>query len=199
LSPELASSDHTEWTNIFSEVLFPLINQLLKPEVYQTDQIGMPETRTQAAQLLCKIFLHYLVLLSEWDGMLDLWSRILDIIDRMMNSGQTDSLLEAVEQSVKNVLLILQSDGHLVAPPAAVAEDTRSDLQQKMWRETWRLEKILPGLMTDLFPNAGQEQQTQVSETEQGAKPGSQESEPHAEAPESSSLPTTAVTERQAA
>ncbi|KAH0559258.1 hypothetical protein GP486_004230 [Trichoglossum hirsutum] len=95
LSPELTSTDHKEWTAIFGEVLFPLIIRLLKPEVYQSDPIGMSETRVQAATLLCKIFLHYLVLLSEWDGMLDLWLRILDIMDRLMNSGQGDSLVSA--------------------------------------------------------------------------------------------------------
>ena len=93
LSPELTSTDHKEWTAIFGEVLFPLILRLLKPEVYQSDPVGMSETRVQAATLLCKIFLHYLVLLSEWDGMLDLWLKILDIMDRLMNSGQGDSLV----------------------------------------------------------------------------------------------------------
>ena len=53
----------------------------------------MSETRVQAATLVCRIFLHYLVLLSEWEGMLDLWLKILDILDRMMNSGQSDSLV----------------------------------------------------------------------------------------------------------
>lgn len=53
----------------------------------------MGETRVQAATLLCKIFLHYLVLLSEWDGMLDLWLKILEIMDRLMNSGQGDNLV----------------------------------------------------------------------------------------------------------
>lgn len=95
LSPELASVDHEEWTAIFSEVLFPLISQLLKPEVYLSDPYGMGETKVQATTLLCKIFLHYLVLLSEWDGMLDLWLRILDIMDRMMNSGQGNSLVSS--------------------------------------------------------------------------------------------------------
>ena len=99
LSPELASVDHQEWTAIFGEVLFPLILRLLKPEVYQSDPIGMSETRVQVATLLCKIFLHYLVLLSEWDGMLDLWLKILDILDRLMNSGQGDSLVCMVVRS----------------------------------------------------------------------------------------------------
>jgi brefeldin A-resistance guanine nucleotide exchange factor 1 len=93
LSPELASTDHTEWVAIFGEVLFPLVLRLLKPEVYQSDPSGMSETRVQAATLVCKVFLHYLVLLSEWEGMLDLWLKILDILDRMMNSGQGDTLV----------------------------------------------------------------------------------------------------------
>ncbi len=100
LSPELTSTDHKEWTAIFGEVLFPLILRLLKPEVYQSDPVGMSETRVQAATLLCKIFLHYLVLLSEWDGMLDLWLKILDIMDRLMNSGQGDSLVSHRSRSL---------------------------------------------------------------------------------------------------
>jgi golgi-specific brefeldin A-resistance guanine nucleotide exchange factor 1 len=93
LSNDLASADHKEWTAIFGEVLFPLINQLLKPEVYQSDPVGMNGTRVQAATLLCKIFLHYLVILSQWPGMVDLWLRILDIMDRLMNSGQSKNLV----------------------------------------------------------------------------------------------------------
>ena len=53
----------------------------------------MSETRVQAASLLSKVFLQYLVKLSEWDGMLDLWLKIIEIMDRLMNSGQGDSLV----------------------------------------------------------------------------------------------------------
>ena len=100
LSKDLASPDHKEWTAIFGEVLFPLITQLLKPEVFQSDPIGMSETRVQAATLLCKIFLHYLVALSEWNGMLNLWIKILAIMDRLMNSGQGDNLVSDAQTSL---------------------------------------------------------------------------------------------------
>lgn len=93
VSGSLTSGEHEEWTAIFGEVLFPLIVRLLKPEVYSSDPVGMSETRVQAATLLCKIFLHHLVKLSKWEGMLDLWLKILDIMDRLMNSGQGDSLV----------------------------------------------------------------------------------------------------------
>jgi len=93
LSNDLASAEHKEWTAIFTEVLFPLITQLLKPEVYQSDPLGMSETRVRAATLLSKVFLHYLTMLSETDVLLDLWLKIITIMDRLMNSGQGDNLV----------------------------------------------------------------------------------------------------------
>lgn len=90
---ERQREDRAEWTAIFGEVLSPLILRLLKPEVFSSDRDGMSETRVQAASLLSKVFLQYLVALSEWDGMLDLWVKIIEIMDRLMNSGQGDSLV----------------------------------------------------------------------------------------------------------
>ncbi|OAA68348.1 guanine nucleotide exchange factor [Niveomyces insectorum RCEF 264] len=144
LSPELTSSDHREWTAIFSEVLFPLILKLLRPEVFSTDRDGMSETRVQAASLLCKVFLQYLVLLSAWDGMLDLWLKIIDIMDRLMNSGQGDSLEEAVPENLKNVLLFMASSGYLVAPSIDKSKEG-------LWVETWkRIDRFLPDLQSEL-------------------------------------------------
>lgn len=93
LSSELTATDPEEWTAIFGKVLFPLVLRLLKPEVFSTDRDGMSEMRVQSSSLLCKVFLQYLTLLSEWDGMLDLWIQIIEIMDRLMNSGQGDSLV----------------------------------------------------------------------------------------------------------
>ncbi|KAI1823591.1 Sec7-domain-containing protein [Xylaria intraflava] len=144
LSPELTCTDHKEWTAIFGEVLFPLILKLLKPEVYSSDRDGMSETRVQVASLLCKTFLQYLVLLSKWDGMLDLWLQIIDIMDRLMNSGQGDSLEEAVPENLKNVLLFMSSSGYLVPP-------SKDPSQETLWVETWkRIDRFLPNLRNEL-------------------------------------------------
>lgn len=144
LSPDLASQDHQEWTAIFGEVLFPLLARLMKPEVWQTDPIGMSETRVQAATLLCKIFLHYLVLLSEWDGMLDLWLKILDALDRLMKNGDSESLEEAVPESLKNIVLVMLDGGYLKPP-----DEGRKP--SPIWEQTWsRLERFLPGLYNDI-------------------------------------------------
>lgn len=58
------ATNRQEWTSLFTEVLFPLILRLLKPEVYQLDTVGMGETRVQCATVLTKIFLRYLDLLA---------------------------------------------------------------------------------------------------------------------------------------
>ncbi|EQB48165.1 Sec7 domain-containing protein [Colletotrichum gloeosporioides Cg-14] len=144
LSPDLTCNDHKEWIAIFGEVLFPLIHKLLKPEVFSSDPVGMSEMRVQAASLLCKVFLQYLVLLSEWDEMLDLWVKIIDIMDRLMNSGQGDSLEEAVRENLKNVVLFLASSGYLVAPSQDTSKET-------LWNETWkRIDRFMSDLRGDL-------------------------------------------------
>lgn len=99
LSPEIACTDVKKWTAIFDTVLFPLIFRLLKPEIFSVDREGMGEMRVQSVSLLCKVFLQYLVLLSEWEGMLDLWVNIIDVMDRLLNSGQGDSLVSHIKFS----------------------------------------------------------------------------------------------------
>lgn len=99
LSADLACNEPSHWNAIFGQVLFPLINRLLKPEVFSADRDGMSEMRVQAASVLCKVFLQYMVLLSEWEGMLDLWLKIVEIMDRLMNSGQGDSLVSKIRTS----------------------------------------------------------------------------------------------------
>lgn len=150
LSEELKSGSQQSWTAIFDEVLFPLIFRLLKPEVYSTDPIGMSDTRVQAATLLCRIFLHYLPLLSLWNGMLGLWLKILDVMDRLMNSGQGDSLEEAVPESLKNILLVMSASGYL-------APHSKDPDQEKLWTETWkRLDRFLPDLRKQVNLEAGE-------------------------------------------
>lgn len=97
--------------------------------------------------------------------MLDLWLRILDIMDRLVNSGQGDSLVsearfglpyiwifltvakeEAVPESLKNVLLVMANGGFLVSPSENPDHAT-------LWQETRkRLERFLPGMFAELFP-----------------------------------------------
>lgn len=109
----------------------------------------MNETRVRAATLLSKVFLHYLVLLSEVEAdkeFLDLWLRIVSIMDRLCNSGQGD-MEEAVGENLKNMLLVLSNGGYLVPPDEDPAKE-------QLWIETWkRINRFQPNLFAELFPD----------------------------------------------
>ena len=79
--------------------------------------------------------------------MLDLWLRILDIMDRLMKSGQGDNLEEAVPESLKNILLVM-ADGGFIQPPSDRSPPT------ELWDETCkRVDRFLPDLIAEIFPS----------------------------------------------
>ena len=113
--------------------------------------------------------------------MLDLWLRILDIMDRLMNSGQGDNLVGLCahplhspapslflssssrsthvfnprqEEAVPESLkniLLVMTSGGYLVPPQ---QDPR---HEKLWFETWtRLDRFLPRLYSEIYPDAPQ-------------------------------------------
>ncbi|GLB35139.1 putative guanine nucleotide exchange [Lyophyllum shimeji] len=144
-------ADHTHVEEIFNRVIFPLVDDLLKPEVFVRDPQGMPETRLRASALLCKAFMH--LDLREGQAKADfriLWIQILDLLDRLMNIDKTDQLYEAVPESLKNVLLVMNAVGILVPPSQ---DDERSERQRTLWTATQeRMERFLPGFLGDVIP-----------------------------------------------
>lgn len=178
LSADITCNEHKEWTAIFGEVLFPLINKLLKPEVFSSDRDGMSEMRVQAASLMCKVFLQSLILLSTSDGMLELWINIIEIMDRLMNSGQGDSLVsgrtsfehglqtnaqqeEAVRENLKNVLLFMASSGYLVPP-------SKDPSKEAFWTETFkRIDRFVPDLRHDLALDEPQQAAAELEKQQQ--------------------------------
>jgi brefeldin A-resistance guanine nucleotide exchange factor 1 len=134
---------------VFEDILFGLVRQLLKPEVYNTDPVGMGETRVLASQLLTRIYLHYLQPLSRSAELKLVWGKLIELLDRLKNSGQGDTLEEAVTENVKNIVLVMNGGGYLVPPGSEGA----TPAQDELWAETWeRLERFLPGLLAELFP-----------------------------------------------
>lgn len=85
---------------VFEKSLLHLVNELLRPEVFASDRRGMGETRVIAQGLLCKIFLHCLGRLVEEDAtsgghvVLSVWEDILDILIRLVGSGQKDAVVD---------------------------------------------------------------------------------------------------------
>lgn len=86
---------------LFNRVIFPLLDDLLKPQVFHRDPPGMPETRLRASALLCKTFMHFEV--RESNSQADirvLWIQILDLLDRLMNTDKKDQLVRKSSHAI---------------------------------------------------------------------------------------------------
>ena len=92
--------EDTQVESIFNKVLFPFIDDLLKPQVFQLDPRGMPETRLRASALLCKVFMQYEVndAAKQKDIRL-LLIEVLDLLDRLMNADKRDQLVSSFPYS----------------------------------------------------------------------------------------------------
>ncbi|CAK5279479.1 unnamed protein product [Mycena citricolor] len=136
---------------IFNRVIFPLLDDLLKPQVYLRDPRGIPETRLRASALLCKVFMHFEVRETQTNADIRLlWIQILDLLDRLMNIDKGDQLYEAVPESLKNVVLVLHA-AQILVPPSA--DDQRDARQKTFWTASQeRIERFLPGFLASVIP-----------------------------------------------
>jgi len=109
----------------------------------------MIESRLRGSALLCKVFMH--LELRESRAKTDfrlLWIQVLDLLDRLMNVSRGDQLHEAVPESLKNVLLVMNAVGILIPPGS-----NQEDLQKTLWSNTHeRMERFLPGFLVDVIP-----------------------------------------------
>ncbi len=93
---------------------------------------------------------------SDGEDGIRLWAQILQMMERLLKSGGSEGLEEAVPESLKNIVLVMANGGYLV-PPRERKETTY--LQERLWEVSWtRLERFLPGLMGGVFPDALEEE-----------------------------------------
>ncbi|XP_059214825.1 Golgi-specific brefeldin A-resistance guanine nucleotide exchange factor 1 isoform X1 [Centropristis striata] len=141
---DLQTLDATEWESCFNKVLFPLLTKLLD-NISPADVGGMEETRMRACTLLSKVFLQHLSPLLSLPTFAALWLTILDFMDKYMHAGSSDLLLEAIPESLKNMLLVMDTAGIF---HSADSRTGYSDL----WEITWeRIVCFLPHLKEELF------------------------------------------------
>uniref|UniRef100_A0A8C7P4D9 Golgi-specific brefeldin A-resistance guanine nucleotide exchange factor 1 n=1 Tax=Oncorhynchus mykiss TaxID=8022 RepID=A0A8C7P4D9_ONCMY len=141
---DLQTLDAVEWESCFNKVLFPLLTKLLD-NISPADVGGMEETRMRACTLLSKVFLQHLSPLLSLPTFAALWLTILDFMDKYMHAGSSDLLLEAIPESLKNMLLVMDTAGifHSV--------DSRTGYSD-LWEITWeRINCFLPNLREELF------------------------------------------------
>uniref|UniRef100_A0A3P8YCH0 Golgi-specific brefeldin A-resistance guanine nucleotide exchange factor 1 n=1 Tax=Esox lucius TaxID=8010 RepID=A0A3P8YCH0_ESOLU len=141
---DLQTLDAVEWESCFNKVLFPLLTKLLD-NISPADVGGMEETRMRACTLLSKVFLQHLSPLLSLPTFAALWLTILDFMDKYMHAGSSDLLLEAIPESLKNMLLVMDTAGIF---HNADSRTGYSDL----WEITWeRIDCFLPNLREELF------------------------------------------------
>ncbi|XP_077207241.1 Golgi-specific brefeldin A-resistance guanine nucleotide exchange factor 1 isoform X3 [Paroedura picta] len=141
---DLQALDALEWESCFNKVLFPLLTKLLE-NISPADVGGMEETRMRASTLLAKVFLQHLSPLLSLPTFAALWLTILDFMDKYMHSGSSDLLPEAIPESLKNMLLVMDTAGIF---HSADSRTGHSDL----WEITWeRIDCFLPKLRDELF------------------------------------------------
>lgn len=127
---------------VFKYGLFPLIQELSKPEVLQTDLSGFSSTRSEVLSLLAKVFLKFNDSLTtkERDAV---WLEILDTIVKFNTepaSSKPDSLVkESALELLKNMILVLQTSGVL------------TEENEEIWTSSWiKIEQVYPNLKDDL-------------------------------------------------
>jgi hypothetical protein len=97
-------------------VLFPMLDELLKPEIISLDPRGMEETRLRASALLCRVFLVYLSEKKEGaEDVLELWLGVVDALDRLMSSGRPDQLVSLTHRVDSSSVLKLMSPPGLIS------------------------------------------------------------------------------------
>lgn len=156
---DLQTLSGPEWEACFHRVLFPLLTQLLLP-IGGRDS-SMEETRIRAATVLSKVFLHHLTPLLSLSTFPNLWLIILDFMDKYMHAEKSDLLFEAIPESLKNMLLVMDS--------AKVFEG--QDGRTQLWLLTWeRIGKFLPHMKDELFKEQ-EESITKETDTQNQAIP----------------------------
>ncbi len=92
----LNQEDQSQVEELFNRVLFHLLDELVKPQVFLRDPMGMSETRLRASALLCKAFMHLEAREGQNADIRVLWIQVLDLLDRYMNIDRRDQLVRCI-------------------------------------------------------------------------------------------------------
>jgi len=174
LVPDLQVLSPNQWEFAFLRVLFPMLRKLLEMGggsaggQARPDQ-GREETKLRAAMMLSKVFLQRLAPLSSLPTFSALWLTILDLVGQFCATASTDILADALPESLKNMLLVMDTSGKGLF-------FTEAGHPTPLWGVTWgKIDTFLPGLRDELFPQW--EKRAEVKQEVQEVKLDEKESE----------------------
>ncbi|KAA3674909.1 golgi-specific brefeldin A-resistance guanine nucleotide exchange factor 1 [Paragonimus westermani] len=170
LSPTLQPLSGLQWEECFGMVLFPLLSGFLESIALEEVMCGNNQSgsspissshfhtvefvdpRMRAVPLLTKVFLQHLRPLHRSKNFHSIWIRILTYMEHYMQASSSDSLTDAVRESLKNVLLVMYT-GTYDTPPILLRDASPDSPEAVLWElTTQRLSTFLPSLLDQLFP-----------------------------------------------
>ncbi|KAL5106913.1 hypothetical protein TcWFU_006121 [Taenia crassiceps] len=110
------------------------------------------DPRMRAIPLLTKVFLQHLSPLYALETFPQLWRLMLIYMEKYIKANISDSLNDAVRESLKNLLLVLYT-GTQDTAPILVRDAPEGSKEALLWSQTYTyLEGFMPNLMDQLFP-----------------------------------------------
>merc|ERR1712241_753743 len=124
-----------------------MLRRLLEMGQGQVDRQGRDETKLRASMMLSKVFLQHLTSLASLPTFTALWLTILDLVGQFCASASTDILSDALPESLKNMLLVMDTSGRDLF-------FTELGQPTPLWGLTWgKIDSFLPKPRDELFPD----------------------------------------------
>uniref|UniRef100_A0A7E4ZYQ2 SEC7 domain-containing protein n=1 Tax=Panagrellus redivivus TaxID=6233 RepID=A0A7E4ZYQ2_PANRE len=128
LIPQFFELGPQQWEKCFADVLFPLLLKLLDGNT-TADPADLEETRVRVIQLTAKVLLNHLIKLIELKDFDALFLRVLEFMRRYWNCERSELLKEAIPESLKNMLLVVDNATIFYTQPQ-LYERTCEDLKR---------------------------------------------------------------------
>eukprot|EP00164_Ancoracysta_twista_P007687 GFYU01010957.1.p1 GENE.GFYU01010957.1~~GFYU01010957.1.p1 ORF type:complete len:356 (-),score=78.61 GFYU01010957.1:319-1386(-) len=113
LSPEVDAMPPDAWAACFTEVLFPLVKDILDPadESLANTPEELEKTWLRIATMLSKLVLQHMTLLVQLSTFDRIVLHLLSCMEQFLKRSHGESLVEAIPEMVKNMLLVMSSSG----------------------------------------------------------------------------------------
>jgi len=143
LSLEIYSLSSNNTLKILEEVIFDLLSRLLQIQPSgKLTKDSLENIRLRAISIQCKTFLQFIPKLIVLDSFKTIWEKILDYIQKFMNADESELLAEAVPLTLKNMLVVMHTNGILI-PPA----EGQTGEEDNLWKISWdNIDKFYPKL-----------------------------------------------------
>ena len=98
----------------------------------------------RAVTLLSKVFLHHLAVLLTLPNFSVLWLRALELLQSYLRAPNNELLLEAVPETLKNLLLVMATAGAFDAPTSGAGGEESLAAMTQAVISSWGVPELAP-------------------------------------------------------